>query len=140
MVLSDIIYNIGVIAENYGGTYITNDITKLNTLDDIVYPVIGVTQGVHSANDDSTDMTYNLNIFYIDRLIDNWEDNDIDIQSDGIVNLTSLIRDLENKLNIDVEDKRYTPFNQRFTDECAGVYLNCNIITPIIRECDNRWI
>lgn len=136
MVLSDIIYNIGIVGGKYTDTYITNDITKLNTMDSVKYPVLGVTQNVHNGNDEGNEITYSLNLFYVDRLMDDWEDNDLDIQSDGIVVLNSILRDLKNKLDIEIEDRRYTPFNQRFKDECAGVYLTCNVITPLIIECE----
>lgn len=136
MVLQELVENIGVLSKAYANTYITNDITKMNTQDDIIYPVIGITQNSHQIDDYGDNITYSFNIFYVDRLLDDWESNDVEIQSDGIIILNSLLRQIKNELDVDIEDKRVTPFNQRFTDECAGVYLTCNIITPVIRECD----
>lgn len=135
MVLKTLIDNIENIARDAGlcNSFIVNDITRLNTDGEIIYPCIGVTQNQHSSDD--YDISYNLNIFYVDRLVDNWEGNDLEIQSDGIVVLNTLVKLLKENLDLIIDEKTFTSFNERFTDECSGVFMQCTITSSIITEC-----
>ena len=108
---------------NYVGD---GDVYVLNSLPDIDYSVFFITQNDHSIYQDT--ITYNLNLFYIDRISDS-EDNVLNIQSDGMLQLTNIINTLVFSEDVDVEgDITFVPFIQRFADNCSGVYCNVRFV------------
>lgn len=112
---------------NYVGD---GDVYVLNSLPNIDYSVFFITQNDHSIYQDT--ITYNLNLFYIDRISDS-EDNVLNIQSDGILQLTNVINTLVFSEDVDVDGEiTFIPFIQRFADQCAGVYCTVRFI------CDNN--
>ena len=112
---------------NYVGD---GDVYTLNSLPNIDYSVFFITQNDHSIYQDT--ITYNLNLFYIDRISDS-EDNVLNIQSDGMLQLTNIINTLVFTEDVDVEGEiTFVPFIQRFADQCSGVYCNVRFI------CDNN--
>lgn len=112
---------------NYVGD---GDVYTLNSLPNIDYSVFFVTQNDHSIDSDT--ITYSLNLFYIDRISDS-EDNTLNIQSDGMLQLTNIINTLVFSEDVDVDgDITFVPFIQRFADQCAGVYCNVRFV------CENN--
>lgn len=108
---------------NYVGD---GDVYTLNSLPDINYSVFFVTQNDHSIYQDT--ITYNLNLFYIDRISDS-EDNTLNIQSDGMLQLTNIINTLVFSEDVDVDgDITFVPFIQRFADNCSGVYCTVRFV------------
>lgn len=108
---------------NYVGD---GDVYTLNSLPNIDYSVFFITQNEHSIYQDT--ITYNLNLFYIDRISDS-EDNTLNIQSDGMLQLTNIINTLVFNEDVDVDgDITFVPFIQRFADQCAGVYCNVRFV------------
>lgn len=106
------------------------DVYTLNSLPNIDYSVFFITQNDHSIYQDT--ITYSLNLFYIDRISDS-EDNVLNIQSDGMLQLTNIINTLVFSEDVDVDgDITFVPFIQRFADQCAGVYCTVRFI------CDNN--
>ena len=106
------------------------DVYVLNSLPNIDYSVFFITQNDHSIYQDT--ITYSLNLFYIDRISDS-EDNTLNIQSDGMLQLTNIINTLVFSEDVDVEGEiSFTPFIQRFADNCSGVYCTVRFI------CDNN--
>lgn len=106
------------------------DVYTLNSLPNIDYSVFFITQNDHSIYQDT--ITYSLNLFYIDRISDS-EDNVLNIQSDGMLQLTNVINTLVFSEDVDVDGEiTFTPFIQRFADNCAGVYCTVRFI------CDNN--
>ena len=102
------------------------DVYVLNSLPNIDYSVFFITQNEHSIYQDT--LTYSLNLFYIDRISDS-EDNVLNIQSDGMLQLTNIINTLVFSEDVDVEgDITFVPFIQRFADQCAGIYCNVRFI------------
>ena len=102
------------------------DVYTLNSLPNIDYSVFFITQNDHSIYSDT--ITYSLNLFYIDRISDS-EDNTLNIQSDGMLQLTNVINTLVFSEDVDVEGEiTFTPFIQRFADQCAGVYCTVRFI------------
>ena len=109
---------------NYAGD---GDVYTLNSVPDINYSAFFITQNEHSI--DSNTITYNLNLFYIDRIADS-EDNVLNIQSDGILQLTNIINNLVFSEDVDVDREiNFVPFIQRFADNCAGVYCSVSFVT-----------
>lgn len=108
---------------NYVGD---GDVYVLNSLPNIDYSVFFVTQNDHSIYQDT--VTYSLNLFYIDRISDS-EDNTLNIQSDGMLQLTNIINTLVFTEDVDVDgDITFVPFIQRFADQCAGVYCTVRFV------------
>ena len=102
------------------------DVYVLNSLPNIDYSVFFITQNDHSIYQDT--ITYSLNLFYIDRISDS-EDNVLNIQSDGMLQLTNIINTLVFSEDVDVEGEiTFTPFIQRFADNCSGVYCTVRFI------------
>lgn len=108
---------------NYVGD---GDVYTLNSLPNIDYSVFFITQNDHSV--DSDVITYNLNLFYIDRISDS-EDNTLNIQSDGMLQLTNIINTLVFSEDVDVDGEiNFVPFIQRFADNCSGVYCTVRFV------------
>lgn len=108
---------------NYAGD---GDVYTLNSLPNIDYSVFFVTQNDHSIESDT--ITYNLNLFYIDRISDS-EDNTLNIQSDGMLQLTNIINTLVFSEDVDVDGEiNFVPFIQRFADNCSGVYCTVRFV------------
>lgn len=128
MTLKQLIYNILEIAKEKPNirTAEEGNIYDLNNMPDVEYNVFWLTQGQHRVGEST--ITYNFNMFYVNRLSDNL-DNKIDIQSDGIVELVNIINSIVDELDVEVEyPLNFTPFNQRFSDDCSGVYTSVNIV------------
>ena len=113
---------------------VENDIFRLNSKADAKYGVFAFVQGQHSASLDSNVITYTFTLFYVDRL-KNDRSNQIEIQSVGVQTLDNIIRTLDD-LGIYAENLyTFQVFNQRFTDECAGVFCNVNLSVPVGSVC-----
>lgn len=113
---------------------VRNDIFRLNSNSDARYGVFGWTQGQHSTSPDSNLITYSFTFFYVDRLQNDME-NQIEVQSVGVQTLDNILRRLD-EMGVYV-DSAYTfqTFNQRFLDECAGVFCNVSLSVPISSVC-----
>lgn len=103
------------------------DIYELNHIPNVNYSVFYITQDTHEVYENRTE--YTLNLFYIDRLL-NDKSNQLQIQSVGIDAITNIVNELLYTWDVDVVyPLTFTPFNQRFADDCAGVYAKLTIIT-----------
>lgn len=101
--------------------FIEGDVYQLNTLQDINYSVVCVTQQQHQILVDEEKINYHFNIFYIDRMTHD-QSNKLDVQGSAIDVLTTICTKLE-EIGI-VQDYTVQPFTQMFNDECAGEYLD----------------
>ena len=56
--------------------------------------------------------------------------NEVDVQSEGMLTLTNIINTLTAELDeVSIDgDVTFTAYNQRFADDCAGVYANVAIL------------
>lgn len=140
MTLSELIRKIEVAASGTPSvsSIVRNDIFRLNSLPNAEYAVFGWTQGQHYTTVSSSLITYNFTFFYIDRLRAD-KRNELEIQSVGIQVLDNLIRTLE--LNGVYAESQYnfTTFNQRFLDECAGVFTNVALTVPVSDLCEETY-
>lgn len=117
---------------------VQNDIFRLNACSDAKYGVFGWTQGQHSADMDSGMIDYRFTFFYVDRLTDD-KSNQLEVQSVGIETLDNIIREMNDKgLYVDTSCTMQT-FNQRFLDECAGVFCNLTISAPVGSLCPDYF-
>lgn len=117
---------------------VQNDIFRLNSKSDARYGVFGWTQGQHSASVDSSMMTYSFTFFYVDRLKNDMS-NQIEVQSVGIQTLNNILRRLD-EMEIYVNSSySFQTFNQRFLDECAGVFCNITLQVPADTLCSECY-
>ena len=113
---------------------VRNDIFRLNSLPDAQYAVFGWTQGQHVTNVDGYFRTFRFTFFYIDRLTAN-RSNEVEIQSVGIQVLENVLRMLADRDFLPEGDVPFTTFNQRFLDDCAGVFCSVALSVPIDFVC-----
>lgn len=111
-------------------TVVLNDIYELDAQPDVKYSVFGLTQDVHSEDDQF--VYYRFFLYYINRITNDDRSNEILNQSTGIQVLRNIIRKTIEYLDIEVpEEIRYNPFIQKFADVCSGVYAEVVFAVPI---------
>ena len=134
MKLIDVIQGLCTIAKEQPNirTIITNDVYKLDAMADVKYNVFCVTQNKHREDLDNNFIYFNLNLFYIDRLTDDYA-NEVEIQSTAIEVLHNIIASFNADYGSDIynESVEYTVFEQKFTDLCAGAYATLSFAVPI---------
>ena len=137
MSLIDIVELVEDIAKNQPNInqILRDDIFALNTMQDVKYSVFCSTQQQHKESGDF--ITYYFTLFYVDRLLSD-RSNQTEIQSAGINILSNILKRLEGN-DIEVEPHSYQVFNQRFNDECAGVYVNVGLTVPIEYICSETY-
>ena len=108
---------------NYVGV---GNVYDLNTTPDVNYSVIYITPSKTDIYENY--ISHSVTIFFIDRLTDNL-DNKLEIQSNGTREITNIINHLVNTEDVDVNyPLSFTPFNQRFVDDCCGVFTTVSFI------------
>lgn len=116
---------------------VENDVFRLNAKPDARYGVFAWLQGQHSASVDSNTLSLQFTFFYVDRLTGD-KGNQLEIQSVGIQTLDNILRRLDD-LGMWVSRYTFQTFNQRFVDECAGVFTNVTIDIPISSVCPESF-
>ena len=136
MTLFDIIRNLQAIAAQEPSVKSVSDgdiYDALNAAVDIRYGVFHITQDTHTTNGDLD--VWGLNLFFIDRLLDNGE-NRLSIQSAGITILENVLKRFADTFGAEyMNNIVYTPFTQRFKDNCAGVFCKISISTVMDNLC-----
>lgn len=112
---------------------IENDVFKLNAIPNAKYAVFAYTQGRHTTSVGGDITTFQLTLFYIDRLTED-KSNQVEIQSTGTQVLRNILY-MMSELDFEVSSMPIQPFNQRFADECAGVYCEVSIGASNGCEC-----
>lgn len=140
MTLLEIIKHIQDIAKvNHTNSSFVGDIYELNQRQDIEYPAFVVTQGTHQTNNEEDLDIYNLNLFYVDRLLED-KSNELDVQDWAYNGLSSIIDALEvGNIGFQYTASSINTFTERFDSLCAGAFANLQIqveknscITPTI--------
>lgn len=117
---------------------VPNDIFALNTAKDARYGVFGWTQGEHRADVPGGLMRYAFTLFYVDRLMDG-QYNRLEIQSTGVQTLANILRALDAQ-DIPTEgEATFQSFNQRFVDECAGVFCRVTFLVAADTTCVQEY-
>ena len=116
---------------------VPNDIFRLNATPSAQYGVFGWTQGQHEASLDSTLIRFRFTFFYVDRLTED-KGNEVEVQSTGVQTLDTVIRTLAD-MGIWADDYTFQTFNQRFLDECAGVFVSVRLTVPIGWTCPDEF-
>lgn len=113
---------------------VENDVFRLNTLPDAKYGVFAWTQGQHAGNPEEYFRTFAFSLFYVDRLRVDLR-NQVEVQSVAFDVLDAVLRRLSEDYGIEVGEWQFTPFNQRFLDECAGGWATVRLQVPIDDLC-----
>ena len=117
---------------------VENDVFRLNNKADARYGVFAFVQGLHNTSIDSSVISYTFTFFYVDRL-KNDRSNQIEIQSVGIQTLDNIIRRLDDLGVYSETGYSFQVFNQRFLDECAGVFTNVTLSVPVGSTCPETF-
>jgi hypothetical protein len=115
---------------------VQNDVFRINSAPSLKYGVFAWTQGQHSGNINGM-QTYSFSLFYVDRLKEDLS-NQIEIQSVGCETIGNILRML-NEHDVEVGSYTMQTFNQRFTDECAGVYCNVTLSVLPTSRCVEEY-
>jgi hypothetical protein len=115
---------------------VRNDVYRLNTYPDARYGVFAWTQQQHRVAGDLAYFSFAL--FYIDRLTEDGS-NEVEVQSTGIATLTNILRRLEDYGIEPGAEFTFQTFNQRFLDECAGVWCTVTMSVPVDDTCAEAW-
>ena len=116
---------------------VENDVFRLNAKPDAKYGVFAWLQGQHSTSIDSNTLSLQFTFFYVDRLTSD-KGNQVEVQSVGIQTLDNILRRLD-ELGMFISNYTFQAFNQRFVDECAGVFCNVTIDIPISSVCSDSF-
>lgn len=114
-------------------TIVPGDVFRLNAMPSVRYGVFAWVQGQHTATIDGRFITFRFSLFYVDRLTEA-HGNQVEVQSVGIETLQNVLRTLQDE-GVDVDQPTFQPFNQRFADECAGVYTTVGLTVPVEWAC-----
>lgn len=139
MTLQETIHLIEVIASHQPSVnmVVQNDVFRLNAKADAKYGAFAWVQGQHSTSIDANFLTFQFTFFYVDRLKAD-KSNQIEVQSVGIQTLDNILRQLNDK-GVYVDSYTFQPFNQRFLDECAGVFCNVSLDVPARSLCSEDF-
>lgn len=99
---------------------------QLNELKDIKYASVVISQEQHTQDRDF--ITYNFNIFYVDRLTADGS-NKLSVQSTALDVLANIVLAMD-ELGFDFTNIYYNTFTQRFEAECAGAYATVSFLAP----------
>lgn len=119
---------------NVNGLVETGDIFDLNKDEyQQKYSAFCVTQNTHQIGIDFT--TYSFTLFYVDRLTLD-KHNKLEIQSTAVQFFQNFIKTIQEKAPLlDIENGEVTTFTEKFSAECAGAYMRCNVTTPNLSMC-----
>ena len=118
-------------------TIVRSDVFRLNAAADVRYGVFAWLQGEHTSAADVATVTYNFTFFYVDRLTADRR-NEVEVQSVGMQTLENIQRALDGA-GMWVQQYTFRTFNQRFADDCAGVFCNVGIAVPKDDLCEERY-
>lgn len=140
MILSELIKAMEVVASKQPSIkmVVENDVFRLNSKADAKYGVFAFVQQQHTTSIESNLITYAFTLFYVDRL-KNDRSNQIEIQSVGIQTLDNIIRTLDDMGIFSEQSYSFQVFNQRFVDECAGVFCNVSLSVPVGSICPETF-
>lgn len=120
------------------GSIVRNDVFRINASPAVRYGAFAWLQGEHRTSADGNMMEWSFTFFYVDRLTED-KGNEVAIQSTGIQVLENILRNLEDVGVFSNGDYSFQTFNQRFADECAGVY--CRVVLQTAKDtlCPEAW-
>ena len=140
MTLATIIETLKMIAlkhPNVNSAYEGNIYEILNANPNNKYASVVITQQSHTT--DEVYDHYGFVIFYVDRLVDDMEDNRVQIQSCGKSMLGNIITFFCEEFEAECDNITYQPFTQKFVDMTCGVYCTITIDTVKDVYCPEEY-
>ena len=140
MTLATIIETLKMIAlkhPNVNSAYEGNIYEILNSNPNNKYASVVITQQSHTT--DEVYDHYGFVIFYVDRLVDNMEENRVQIQSCGKSMLGNIITFFCEEFDAECDNITYQPFTQKFVDMTCGVYCTITIDMPKDVICPEEY-
>ena len=140
MTLATIIETLKMIAlkhPNVNSAYEGNIYEILNANPNNKYASVVITQQSHTT--DEVYDHYGFVIFYVDRLVDDMEDNRVQIQSCGKSMLGNIITFFCEEFDAECDNITYQPFTQKFVDMTAGIYSTITIDVPKDVICPEEY-
>ena len=122
---------------NIGSASEGNIYEYMNANPSVKYGVFFITQGTHSQDEMFNHFEFTL--FYVDRLVDDMEENRLQIQSIGKEILSNIITFFCEEFDAECENISFQPFTQRFVDETAGIYSTITIDMPKDVICPEEY-
>ena len=122
---------------NIGSASEGNIYEYMNANPSIKYGVFFITQGTHSQDEMFNHFEFTL--FYVDRLVDDMEENRLQIQSIGKEILSNILTFFCEEFDAECENISFQPFTQRFVDETAGIYSTITIDVPKDVICPEEY-
>ena len=116
---------------------VRDDVFRRNPLPDAKYGVFAWLQGEHRTDELADLFYYSFTFFYVDRLTFD-KGNEVEIQSVGIETLENILTTLESA-GLMAGEHTFRTFNQRFSDECAGVYCQLTLEVPKATLCEELF-
>lgn len=104
----------------------SGNVYDLNSEREAKFGVFCVSQGTHSFDAENGITSFNLVLYYIDRLKDN-EDNKIQVQSTGVETLKNILLTLQKNKEVEIDACDFTTFTESFHQLCAGAYAAVRI-------------
>ena len=140
MTLATIIETLKMIAlkhPNVNSAYEGNIYEILNANPNNKYASVVITQQSHTT--DEVYDHYGFVIFYVDRLVDDMEENRVQIQSCGKSMLGNIITFFCEEFEAECDNITYQPFTQKFVDMTCGVYCTITIDTVKDVYCPEEY-
>lgn len=140
MTLATIIETLKMIAlkhPNVNSAYEGNIYDILNSNPNNKYASVVITQQSHTT--DEVYDHYGFVIFYVDRLVDDMEENRVQIQSCGKSMLGNIITFFCEEFEAECDNITYQPFTQKFVDMTCGVYCTITIDTVKDVYCPEEY-
>ena len=122
---------------NIGSASEGNIYEYMNANPSVKYGVFFITQGTHSQDEMFNHFEFTL--FYVDRLVDDMEENRLQIQSIGKEILSNILTFFCEEFDAECENISFQPFTQRFVDETAGIYSTITIDVPKDVICPEEY-
>ena len=133
----DLLKKIALKHPNIGSASEGNIYEYMNANPSVKYGVFFITQGTHSQDEMFNHFEFTL--FYVDRLVDDMEENRLQIQSIGKEILSNILTFFCEEFDAECENISFQPFTQRFVDETAGIYSTITIDMPKDVICPEEY-
>ena len=133
----DLLKKIALKHPNIGSASEGNIYEYMNANPSVKYGVFFITQGTHSQDEMFNHFEFTL--FYVDRLVDDMEENRLQIQSIGKEILSNILTFFCEEFDAECENITYQPFTQKFLDLTAGIYSTITIDVPKDVICPEEY-
>ena len=133
----DLLKKIALKHPNIGSASEGNIYEYMNANPSVKYGVFFITQGTHSQDEMFNHFEFTL--FYVDRLVDDMEENRLQIQSIGKEILSNILTFFCEEFDAECDNITYQPFTQKFVDMTAGIYSTITIDIPKDVICPEEY-